>query len=214
MRFSAFILVATASGALAEPIGPLPLSAVLAAYHDTVRLPPEPSVWHQISHTVTDAEQVTESVPAGQTAAAWTQIITVKTLPPTRDPKPVVDGTVAIMRAICAHVTLVHAAHAQQLGESSALDTPLPIYDESETLITCRDPDLAKLRARVGANSIALRRYEVTWYKIMKSGKANYIVQRSWHGDAMDSSSPLGSDAVLANWKNWITRITLVRSRN
>jgi hypothetical protein len=87
----------------------------------------------------------------------------------------------------------------------------LPIDDETDELVTCQQPNITKLRQKLGTDKVTLRRYEVTWYKLIKGQRANYIVQRAWHGDAIDHTCLLGSDTVLDEWKSWITRVTLVR---
>jgi hypothetical protein len=183
------------------------------AYQDSVRIPAAGGVWHQISHATMPTQIVDEYTPAHESGAAWTQIITVKTLPLARDPAPIVQGAVALMRDVCGKVNVVHVAHSQELGEVSSLDLPLPIFDAADTLVTCRQPDMAALHNRLGTNRVTLRKFEVTWYKAIRGQQANYIVQRAWHGDEIDATSVLGSDAVLGQWKTWISRVTLVRAR-
>ena len=182
-------------------------------YQDDVMIPEHASnlEWHRVSYNVTPQEDVREFVPAGQSGADWHQIITVKILPLSRDPHMIVDNTIAFMRTICRQVKILATAPTQRTGEAASLDIPLPTYESSEQLTTCDSPDQAKLTARLGPTAVKLRRYEVTWYRIMLGTKANYIVQRAWHGDTMDETSPLGSDTVLADWKQWISHITLRR---
>jgi hypothetical protein len=200
--------------ARADKTGAVPLSAVHST--DQVQLPANAGglAWHKISDGTTASGQIQEYVPAGETAAAWSQIITVKTLPPGRDPKQIVDGTVNLMRDICGHINVTNTAHRQHTGEVAGLGMSLPIFDEADTLVTCREPNITRLRQKLGSENVTLRRYEVTWYKMIKGRQANYIVQRSWHGDAIDETCLLGSDAILDEWKSWITHVTLVRHEN
>jgi len=185
-------------------------------YTDAVQLPPNAGglVWHKISDGTTASGQIQEYVPAGETAAMWSQIITVKTLPLGHDPKQIVEGTVNLLRDICGGINVTNTAHSQHTGEAAGLGMSLPIFDESETLVTCRQPDITRLRQKLSTDSVTPRRYEVTWYKMIKGRQASYIVQRGWHGDAIDETCLLGSDAVLDEWKSWITRVTLVRREN
>src|ERR1700733_14905988 len=93
---------------------PLPPAApAIASYVDTVRIPAAGGVWHQISHTALPTQIVDEYTPVNENDAAWTQIITVKTLPLSRDPAPIVQGTVGLMRDVCAKVNVVNVAHSQ-----------------------------------------------------------------------------------------------------
>lgn len=181
-------------------------------YADVVRLP-ESAGWHQISDTTVQGERVREYAPSGQTEADWTEIITVKDLPLTRDPKAIVQGSVTLMREICGNVSVVNTSRSQQLGEVASLGMMLPIFEEADTLVTCKEPNVKLLRQKLGTDQVTLRRYEVTWYKMMHGQRANYIVQRAWHGDEMDENSVLGSREVLDAWKQWITHVTLVRQQ-
>jgi hypothetical protein len=218
MRIAGF--AASVAGALVLPatascnVGNRPALGSSSTSMDVVRLPSDADgvSWLRVSNTITAGETVQEFVPAGQSAADWTQIITVKNLPLTRDPAAVVDGTVVLMRAVCSTLSVVHTAHRQAAGDVAGLGMPLPIYDEAETLVTCKEPNLPLLRQRLGTDQVTLRRYEVTWYKVMKGRAENFIVQRGWHGDVIDGSV-LGSREVLRGWKNWITRVSLVRYR-
>ena len=212
LRVVAAIAMAPAVG-LADTRPLPPTAPAVVSYVDTVRIPAAGGVWHQISHTALPTQIVDEYTPVNENDAAWTQIITVKTLPLSRDPAPIVQGTVGLMRDVCAKVNLVNVAHSQELGEVAGLDAPLPIFDAAETLVTCRHPDMAELHKRLGTDRVTLRKFEVTWYKAIRGQKANYIVQRAWHGDEIDETSVLGSDAVLDGWKTWISRVTLVRSK-
>jgi hypothetical protein len=198
---------ATEPPTVAVPTGPL--------YVDDVRLPRGAGglAWKQVSDTTTGAERVQEFIPAAEAADGWSQIITVKVLPLARDPKAVVGGTVDLMRRVCGRISVINTAHSRQIGESDGIGVSLPVFDEIDTLVTCRDPDIAKLHIILGSDRVTLRRYEVTWYKMMKGRTANYIVQRAWHGDAIDGESLLGSPAVLDEWKAWMTRVTLTRHR-
>lgn len=212
LRVVAVIAMAPAAGwADTKPVSPA--SPTPASYIDTVRIPAAGGVWHQISHSVLPAQTVDEYTPINENDAGWTQIITVKTLPLSSDPMLIVRGAVDLMRDVCAKVNVVNVARSQELGEVAGLDAPLPIFDAADTLVTCRQPDLAALRKRLGTDRVTLRKYEVTWYKAIRGQKANYIVQRAWHGDAIDENSVLGSDTVLDGWKTWISRVTLVRSK-
>jgi hypothetical protein len=185
----------------------------VASFADEVQLPPNAGglAWHKISDGTTAAGHVQEYVPVPETGALWSQIITVKTLPVDRDPKQIVDGTVTLMREICGRIKITNVAHSQRTGEVGGLGVSLPIYDETDELVTCKEPNITKLREKIGSDKVTLRRYEVTWYKLIKGSRANYIVQRAWHGDAIDGTCLLGSDAVLDEWKSWITHVTLVR---
>lgn len=208
-----------ALGAAAIPAranAPIPPPPELFPPTDSVQLPPDRNVlWHDASIGVaTGREVVQEKLPAGETPQAWTQIITIKTMPRDRDPQAVAAGTVNLLRDVCGHVNIVTTPHRQLVGEVRSLNLPLPEFDATDLLVTCKDPDMAKLHAHPGTERVTLRRYEVTWYKLMKGRYANYIVQRAWHGDDIDGSSPLGSAAVLAAWKSWMTGVTLVRSRS
>jgi hypothetical protein len=208
----AVILMAPAVG-LAETRPLPPATSTPASYVDTVRIPAAGGVWHQISHTVLPTQTVDEYTLVNESGTAWTQIITVKTFPLSRDPAPIVQGAVGLMRGVCAKVSVVNVAHSQELGEVARLDAPLPIFDAADTLVTCRHPDMAALHKRLGTDRVTLRTFEVTWYKAIRGQKANYIVQRAWHGDEIDETSVLGSDIVLDGWKAWISRVTLVRSK-
>jgi hypothetical protein len=196
-------------GAPTVALAPLP-------YSDMVRLPPNAGgiAWHKISDGTTAAGQVQEYVPVHETGVLWSQIITVKTLARGRDPKQIVAGTVNLMREICGRINITNTAQHEHTGEAAGLGMSLPIYDESETLVTCQQPNITKLRQKLGTDNVTLRRYEVTWYKMIKGRQANYIVQRAWHADAIDETCLLGSDAVLGEWKSWITHVTLVRHDN
>ncbi len=202
-------LLASADVALGN-VGRTAAGPAAVQYADVVRLP-DSAGWRQISDTTTQGERVQEYVPAGQGAADWSELITVKVLPRTRDPKPVVQGTVTLMREICGNVSIVNTAQSQQLGEVANLGMMLPVFEAAETLVTCKNPDVTLLRQKLGTGRVTLRRYEVTWYKMMKAQRANYIVQRAWHGDEMDENSVLGSPGVLDAWKQWITHVTLLR---
>jgi hypothetical protein len=212
LRVVAVIVMAPAMG-LADTKPVSPATPAAASYVDTVRIPAAGGVWHQISHTILPTQTVDEYTPVSESAAGWTQIITVKTLPRSRDPGPIVRGAVGLMHDVCAKVNVVNVAHSQELGEVAGLDAPLPIFDAADTLVTCRQPDMAALHKRLGTDRVTLRKYEVTWYKAIRGQKANYIVQRGWHGDDIDENSVLGSDTVLDGWKTWISRVTLVRSK-
>jgi hypothetical protein len=83
----------------------------------------------------------------------------------------------------------------------------LPVIEVDEVLVTCRDPDPAKIPAD---HVISLQPVEVTWYKAMQCSGVSYLVQRSWHGSDI-AGSVLGSAAVLDAWKHWITAVTLRR---
>jgi hypothetical protein len=38
----------------------------------------------------------------------------------------------------------------------------LPIDDETDELVTCQQPNITKLRQKLGTDKVTLRRYEVT----------------------------------------------------
>jgi len=212
--------VTIAAGALVAPRAALadstpstPARRAAATYVDQVQIPSAGGAWHQISHTVVSTQIVDEYTPANESGTNWTQIITVKTLPLSADPTPIVQAAVALMRDVCAKVNVVHVAHSQELGEVASLDLPLPIFDAADTLVTCRQPDMSALHKLLGTDRVTLRKFEVTWYKAIRGQQANYIVQRGWHGDAIDASTVLGSDAVLGQWKSWISKVILRRVR-
>jgi hypothetical protein len=178
---------------------------------DTVALPARADGlrWHVVNSATAPGERVVEMVPDGQSKAAWSQIVTVKTLDG-RDPLAVVNGTVDLLRKICRTLHVVRVAHHQSLGKTAGPDRksiPLPVIEVDEVLLTCRDPDPAKLPAD---QPVALRPVEVTWYKIMRCGGLGYIVQRGWHGSAF-GGTVLGSPAVLDAWKRWMTSVTILR---
>ena len=180
---------------------------------DEVALPDHESgfLWHRVRYTAGATEQVSEYLPAGQNLSAWTQIITVKTLPLSRNPRQIVNNTVDLLRAVCTHIKVVATKPTQDLGQAAGLDLAAPAFESAATLVTCDEPDTAKLQARIGTNSLVLKRHEVTWYKLITGPQSNYIVQRAWHADTIDETSPLGSDMVLNAWKRWITHVTLKR---
>jgi hypothetical protein len=189
-------------------------------WQDFVQLPQHAGglEW-QIADTLkSDTETVTELVPAGEHIADWTQMITIKAVSGARDPASIVSITLAIMRGICRKTDIVHLAPHQEIGalggaaaNDPASSLPLPIIEVSETLVTCRDPNAAKLQTRANAARVALKPYEVTWYKVMRCNGRNYIVQRAWHGDAIGDTTVLGSRDVLEEWKNWLQTVTVAR---
>jgi hypothetical protein len=210
-----FLLAASllaAGPAQGQPAAVVPFSAVVS-YSDSVHLPALAGglVWHQISDTTIPGERVEEYVPVGESAASWSQIITVKTFPLSRDPRSIMDGTINLMRDICGRMSVVNVRPSQETGATVGPDVPLPVYDVSNTLAICRHPDLAKLRARTGNDRVTLMPYEVTWYKLIRAQAGNFLVQRAWHGETVDSTNILGSAAVLAEWKSWAMNVSLVR---
>jgi hypothetical protein len=212
LGFMALVLVAGTGSSLsrgASVISPEP------DYWDTVSLPKNAggTLWQQLSDTTIPGERVEEYVPFGETAADWSQIITVKTLTISRNPRAIVDGTVSLMRDICDHLSVVNVASKQQVGKSSDTFMPLPVYDESDIFTVCSHPDLPKMQAKLANSKVTLKPYEVTWYKIMKGSNANFIVQRAWHGNAPGPFNVLGSPTVLAEWKSWVMHVTLLRQR-
>jgi hypothetical protein len=204
------------SVARADSVGGLRAGAPtgsVASYAEQVQLPPNAGglTWHLIGDATTGTGRIQEFVPRAESAAHWSQIIAVRTLPVDSDPKQIVDRTVKLMDEICGRINITRVARSQHTGEVAALGMSLPIYDETEELVTCQQPNLEKLRQKLGADNVTLRRYEVTWYRMMKGQRANYIVQRGWHGKVIDDTCLPGSDAVLDEWKSWITHVTLVR---
>jgi hypothetical protein len=187
----------------------------VAAYRDDVRLPPDPHgiAWHQVGGAVTRDELITEWVPQGETDLDWTQIITIKTMARTRDPAAIVQGAIGLMRGICGRLSVVETPRRQQLGDVQTLGMPVPAFDVTDMLVTCQDPDRAALGKRLRTQNVQLRRYELTWYSIIQGERQNFIVQRAWHGDDIDATSPLGSNESLEEWKHWLDSVTLVRSR-
>ncbi len=194
-----------------------PASAGTAAepYHDVVRLPPDAHglAWHQVGGAVTPDELITEWVPEGQTDLDWTQIITIKTMARTRDPAAIVQGSVGLMRAICGKLSVVRTPTEQQFGDVQSLGQKLPVFDVTDLLVTCEDPNLSALRKQSGTENVDLRRYEVTWYRILRGERQNFIVQRAWHGDTIAADSVLGSNEIMEEWKHWLNSITLRRER-
>jgi hypothetical protein len=84
--------------------------SILVLYEDSVHLPALAGglVWHEISDTTIPSERVQEYVPVGESAASWSQIITIKTLPLSRDPRAIMDGTINLMRDICGRMSVVN----------------------------------------------------------------------------------------------------------
>jgi len=184
-----------------------------ASYQDVVRLPPDPAgiAWHQVGGAVTPDQLITEWVPEGQTDLDWTQNITLKTLPHTRDPGAIVQRAVGLMRDICGQFSVTKTPPRQQRGDVQAPGVPVPVFAVTDITATCQAPNLAALRKKFGTENVAWRRYEVTWYRIMQGDRQNFIVQRTWHADAIDALSPLSSKQTQAEWTHWRTSITLRR---
>ncbi|HTZ71714.1 MAG TPA: hypothetical protein VMB71_13745 [Acetobacteraceae bacterium] len=184
-----------------------------ATYTDQVSIPgfPGHTNWVQVEGGVSADTLVTAWVPPGETDLDWTDMVTIKTMALSRDPEQVVGSAVGVMRQICGKLNIVKTPFSSKLGDAGMIGVAAPEFTVQDMLVTCSDPNMAALRKLADAGSVTLKRYEVTWYRIMKGQANNFIVLRAWHGDVMDEGSPLGSEKTLDAWKDWLTHVTLKR---
>jgi hypothetical protein len=135
-----------------------------------------------------------EFVPAGETIADWTQMITTLTLPAGQDPQARLTSILNGLRGACRSYRVV---------QSAARDVP---YHTANLLVRCDQPD----ETAFGDPNILLRRHEVIWAKTIQGRGENFVVWRAWHGDAITHDSVLASGAVRQEWQDWVDQVGLV----
>jgi len=134
-----------------------------------------------------------EYVPAGETIADWTQMITAMTLPAGQDPRARLAAILNGLHGACASYRVV---------QSAARDVP---YRTADFLVRCDQPD----DAAFPDNNVLLRRHEVIWAKTIQGRSDNYVVIRSWHGDQIPQDSVLVSATARREWQDWVDQVGL-----
>jgi hypothetical protein len=135
-----------------------------------------------------------EYLPAGQTIADWTQMITVLTLPASQAPSARLNAILDGLRGACKTFRVIQS-------------TPRDGATRSATLLArCDQPDETALN---DAN-ILLLKHEVVWAKTLEGQADNYVVLRAWHADAIPPDSVLRSADVRQQWQDWVDRVSVV----
>jgi len=135
-----------------------------------------------------------EYVPAGQTVADWSQMITVLTLPPSQDPTARLTALLKGLRAACKTYNVVQSTARDDATRSANL------------LARCDKPDDTALNN----DNILLAKHEAIWAKTLEGRADNYLVLRAWHADAITPDSVLRSAGVRRQWQDWADRVAVV----
>jgi hypothetical protein len=192
------LVVVAALGGCAKPVVPIPNThaAATPVPHEHLDLPIHPGglQWQAVGGgPLAGGGDMREYVPAGETIADWTQMITALTLPAGQDPRARLAAILNGLRGACASYRVMHSA---------AHDVP---YRSADFLVRCDQPD----DAAFPDNNVLLRRHEVIWAKTIQGRSDNYLVWRAWHGDSIPRDSVLASGSVRHEWQDWVDQVGL-----
>ncbi|HTZ69460.1 MAG TPA: hypothetical protein VMB71_02320 [Acetobacteraceae bacterium] len=204
MRAPTALLLAACLAACAQPPPPAPAPVAAAP---APQPPPAPTerldvplhddgiTWQSAgSGTLPGGGEAQEYVPAGETIADWSQMVTTLTLPAGQDPAARLTQILNHLRAACRSYRVI---------QSTSQDSP---YPSKSLLVRCDKPD----EAVFADPNILLRRHEALWAKTVQGPTQGYLVLRAWHGDAIPSDSVLLSRAVRREWQDWLDQVTPV----
>jgi len=203
LRAAALLLASTGAGCV-KPVAPaVPLRAAVAP------VTPAPAVaaerldlplraggmtWQAVGGgALPGGGDMQEYVPAGQTIADWSEMITTLTLPPGQDPSARLAAMLEGLRDACKSYRVIKAA---------VQDAP---YPSRSLLARCDQPD----DTAFSDPNILLLKHEVIWAKTLEGHAQNYVVWRAWHGDKVPADSVLTSVATRREWQDWLDQISL-----
>jgi hypothetical protein len=135
-----------------------------------------------------------EYVPAGQTIADWTQMITVLTLPPSQNPSASLAAILNGVRGACKTYRVIHATARDDTTRTANL------------LARCDQPD----DTAVNNPNALLLKHEVIWAKTLEGQSDNYVVLRSWHANTIPPDSVVRSADVRQQWQDWVDQVSVV----
>ncbi len=136
-----------------------------------------------------------EYVPAGQTIADWSEMITTLALPPEQDPSARLAAILDGLRGACKSYRVI---------KTSVQDAP---YPSRNLLARCDQPN----EAAFSDPNILLLKHEVIWAKTLEGRVQNYVVWRAWHADKVSPDSVLTSSATRQEWQDWVDQVSLAK---
>jgi hypothetical protein len=136
--------------------------------------------------------ELQEYVPAGQTIADWSQMITTLSLPAAQDPSARLSEVLDGLRGACRSYRVI---------QSATQETP---YPTANLLARCDQPTYDD-------PNILLLKHEVIWAKTLEGHTGNYVVWRAWHGDKIDPDSVLASGTTRREWQAWVDRVAVTQ---
>lgn len=201
---AALLLLAAATSGCVKPVPPAPAPAPQVEAVPAIPAPPAERLdlplhaggvtWQPVGGgALPGGGDMQEYVPAGQTIADWSEMITTLTLPEAQDPSVRLTAIVDGLRGACKSYRVIKTA---------VQDEPYP----SRTLLArCDQP-----KDTADPNILQLK-HEVIWAKTLQGKSQNYVVWRAWHGDKVSADSVLTSGATRQEWQDWVDQISLVR---
>jgi hypothetical protein len=206
LRTAALLLAFTVAGCVkpVPPAAPLrteaapvpPASPALPAERLDLPLRAAGVTWQAVGGgSLPSGGDMQEYVPAGQTIADWSEMITTLTLPAGQDPSERLAAILDGLRGACKSYRVI---------KTSVQDGP---YPSRSLLARCDQPDATAF----SDPNILLLKHEVIWAKTLEGHAQNYVVWRAWHGDKVTADSVLTSAATRQQWQDWVDQVSLAQ---
>jgi hypothetical protein len=178
----------------APAAGPIAGSPALATERLDLALHAGGLAWQSVgTGPLPGGGEMQEYVPAGQTIADWSQMITTLTLPAAQDPAARLTAILDGLRGACRSYRVI---------QSATQETP---YHSANLLARCDQPD----EPAFTDPNVLLLKHEVIWAKTLEGHAGNYVVWRAWHGDKIDPDSVLASGTTRQEWQAWVDRVVV-----